>query len=149
MTGPTTAESLRAEPNAAAARTIAALVSLLHLLAAFLILARPDLLDLDEASRRGRGVVLLLLSILYMTPVLPGVWWLRARVWSAMVAALAEAIVFAAMACLAALAAFSLGDPRQLSIGVLLPGSIACLHLFLLLHLWPLRRGVPVSGGTS
>jgi hypothetical protein len=60
--------------------------------------------------------------------------------WSAMVvlvAAGAQVVVFGVLAILAIVAAGRTNDPGEMTIGVIVFGTLACVHLFVIRNLWP------------
>lgn len=63
-----------------------------------------------------------------------------ASVWIGMVASLAQTLVFGGLALLSIIAALRAGAPGQMTLGVLLFGSVASMHAFLLRWLWWGRR---------
>lgn len=57
-------------------------------------------------------------------------------IWIGMVAAFSQVIVFGGLALLSIVAALRAGGPGQMTLGVLLFGSVASIHAFLLRWLW-------------
>lgn len=65
----------------------------------------------------------------------------RAMAWLALAAAVAQALVFILLALLAIIAAISAGSPMSMTMGVLLFGTMASMHLFIARWLWPALQG--------
>ncbi|MFG0329286.1 MAG: hypothetical protein ACF8PN_05240 [Phycisphaerales bacterium] len=59
-----------------------------------------------------------------------------AAVWIGLIAAATQALVFIVCAILFIIAALRVGEPGQMTAGVLLFGSVASIHLFVLRWLW-------------
>lgn len=76
----------------------------------------------------------------YVATALPVRFGWRPALWLGLSAAAAQAGVFILLALLAVIAAFNAGTPASMTMGVLLFGSIASLHLFIARWIWPLLR---------
>lgn len=95
------------------------------------------------ASQRGWLAAVALGGALYVLSAVPIRLGGRAALWLALGAAATQAGVFILLAVLAIIAAINTGSPGSMTMGVLLFGSIASLHLFIARWLWPLLQGKP------
>lgn len=87
----------------------------------------------------GWSRLLFAAGLTYVLCGLPIRFRFRPAIWIGMTAALAQAGVFVFLACLGIRAGIRSGDPGTLTMGVLLFGSIASIHLFVLRWLWLAR----------
>lgn len=63
--------------------------------------------------------------------------------WTALILAVVQTLFFASLALLIAGAAGRTNDPKMMSLGILLFGTIACGHIFVAKRLWDVRLHVP------
>lgn len=63
--------------------------------------------------------------------------------WGAMCLSAAQVIFFASLTLLMAVAAGRIGDPRMMTLGVLLFGTVGCAHVLAVRRLWGVRTLVP------
>ncbi len=94
-------------------------------------------------SQRGWLTAVALGGAVYVLAALPVRLGWRPATWLALAASAGQAGVFILLALLAIIAAFSAGSPGSMTMGVLLFGSIASLHLFIARWLWPLLQRMP------
>lgn len=93
------------------------------------------------AEQRGWLAAVAVGGAAYVLAALPVRLGWRPATWLALAACAGQAGVFILLALLAIVAALSAGSPGSMTMGVLLFGSIASLHLFIARWLWPLVRG--------
>ncbi len=72
----------------------------------------------------------------YVLTALPVRLSVRPVAWLAIAAAAAQATVFILLALLAIIAAVSAGSPASMTMGVLLFGTVASMHLFIARWIW-------------
>jgi len=94
-------------------------------------------------EQRGWLAAVALGGAVYVLTALPARLGWRPATWLALAASAGQAGVFILLAVLAIIAAISAGSPGSMTMGVLLFGSIASLHLFIARWLWPLVRSEP------
>ncbi len=130
--------------SAAHARQRASAVMLAIGLAQLLPLALTLLQIEMAADWRDRRAWLIAVAIggaIYVLAALPVRLHVRAIAWVALAAAAAQAMVFILLALLAIIAAVSAGSPMSMTMGVLLFGTMASMHLFIARWIWPGLQG--------
>ncbi|GEM_PF-6151019 len=97
----------------------------------------------DLHDRRAWLTAIAIGGGIYILTALPVRLSVRPLAWLAIVAAAAQATVFILLALLAIMAAASAGSPASMTMGVLLFGTVASMHLFIARWVWSgLRREI-------
>ena len=87
----------------------------------------------------GWTITLGITGMVYLLCGIPIRFQFKPAVWAGMTAALAQAIVFIVLAVLGIVAGIRTRDPGTLAMGILVFGTIASIHLFVLRWLWAAR----------
>lgn len=87
----------------------------------------------------GWTITLGITGVVYLFCGIPIRFRYKPAVWVGMTAALAQAIVFVILALFGIVAGIRTRDPGTLTMGVLIFGTIASIHLFVLRWLWTAR----------
>lgn len=102
---------------------------------------RPLQTNFDLSERRAWLIAVAIGGAVYILTALAVRWNFRAGAWLAIAAASAQAIVFILLALLSIIAAMKAGSPGSMTMGVLLFGTVASMHLFIARWIWPGLRG--------
>lgn len=97
--------------------------------------------NFDLRERRAWLIAIAIGGGMYVLTALPVRFNKRIGAWLAIAAASAQAIVFILLALLSIIAAVKAGSPGSMTMGVLLFGTIASMHLFIARWIWPGLRG--------
>jgi len=100
--------------------------------------------NFDLRERRDWLIAIAMGGGVYVLTALPVRLNMRLGAWLAIAAASAQAVVFILLALLSIIAAFKAGSPGSMTMGVLLFGTVASMHLFIARWIWPgLRSAAP------
>ncbi len=98
----------------------------------------------DESVITGINPLVVSLAITGVVYVLVGIpvrFQVRPAIWCGLIAALAQTIIFSILSLFAIIAGIRTMDPGSLTMGILLFGTIASIHFFVMRWLWLARGG--------
>lgn len=118
------------------------LIGLVQCVPAIVLLARSGT-DAGESERLAWFGAPAIGGAVYLLVAVPLALRMQWAVVVSIIAAGAQVIAFALLAMLSIVAAARSGEPGAMTMGVLVFGSLGCMHVFVITTLWPIHRSKP------